>query len=174
MLRSRAAAAFGVLLAVSVLGCRRPSSETASATKSGGDVLDVYLASDTPEGELLVQRVGPDGEKLYLAASPLVAGRDLVRATRSVSTDGRPALILDATEEAAATLRDASDAYVGRMLAFVWRGQVVYAPYVRGPLSSKLMIVGGTDILPDDQLDAIAARVDSHASAHARSNVASQ
>lgn len=119
----------------------------------------MHVASIEGSGDLSIEKVGPDGQPLFLATTPIITEVDLVNASLSTAADGRPALVLDASEDGAARLREESQTYVGRNLAFVWGGQVIYSPRVQSPLGSKLMIIGGTDVLPSDALREIADRI---------------
>ena len=119
----------------------------------------MHVASTEGSGNLSIEEVGPDGQSYFLATTPIITEADIASASLSTAADGRPAVVLDASEGGAARLREESETYVGRYLAFVWDGQVVYCPRVRTALGAKLMIVGGTDVLPSYALGEIADRI---------------
>lgn len=151
--------AIGLVLAATLLvGCQKSGQSPELGTSAKGR-LSVHVASTEGSGDLSIEKVGPDGQSFFLAATPIITEADLISASLSTAADGRPALVLDASEGGAARLREESGTYVGRYLAFVWDGRVVYSPRVQSPLGSKLMIVGGTDVLPFDALREIADRI---------------
>jgi preprotein translocase subunit SecD len=92
----------------------------------------------------------PDGESLVLATAPLFTQADILSASLDQATDGRPAVRLVLSEDAAEQMRSSADDYVNQHLAFVSEGKVLSAPMVMSPMGRQLMVVGGTSRFPDD------------------------
>jgi hypothetical protein len=156
--------AIGLVLASLALVCCQKSGQSRPLEASARSRLAVHVASTETSGDLTVQKIGPDGQSLFLATTPILTEADVLHASFSTAADGRPALVLDVSEGGAARLRGEAEAYVGRFLAFLWNEQVVYCPRVQSPLGSKLMLVGGTDVLPSDVLHEIADTINAAAS----------
>lgn len=146
--------ATGICLALLLSGCTcaRDSTEPALGKENR---LAVHLASVDQDDSFSLQKVGAEGELLFLAPLPLITDVDVHHASVATAAGGKPAVLLELTDGGAEVLRRQSDVYVGRNLAFLWDGRVVYAPRVISPLASKLMIVGGTDATPAELLEGI-------------------
>lgn len=138
------AAAGAVCLVLLLSGCTEPHDSTAPAAGTGNR-LAVHAASDERDGIFTVQKVGPEGELLFLATQPLITDGDVHHASITTAADGRLAVLLELTDGGAEVLRIESDTYVGRNLVFLWDGHVVFAPRVHSALAARLMIVGKTD-----------------------------
>lgn len=151
--------AIGLVLAAMLLVCCQRSGQSPGLGASAKSRLSVHVASSEGSDDLSIEKVGPDGQSFFHATKPIITEKDIVSASLSTAADGRPAVVLDTSERGAARLREESESYVGRYLAFVWDGQVVYCPRVQTALGAKLMIVGGTDVLTSDALGEIADRI---------------
>lgn len=158
-----AAGAVGLVMLLS--GCTEPhDSTTPPAGKENR--LAVHAASDERDGVFTVQKVGPEGELLFLAAKPLITDDDVRHASITTAADGRPAVLLELTDGGAEAVRSESGTYVGRNLVFLWDGDVVFAPRAQSPLGSRLMMVGGTDPAPSDWLDDVVSGLNVAASSN--------
>jgi len=138
--------ALSLALLLLAFGCAEPGRSSAPPAREPARFA-VHIASTEPDNQLTLETPGRDGHPLFLDPTPLITGRDLLRATPDTATDGRPALTLELTDDGAARLRDAADSYIDRILAFVWDDRIIYAPRARAPLSHRLMIVTGPDTL---------------------------
>lgn len=152
-------AAIATVIAWASGGCAGGSSadrREAAAPRHG--VLAVHVASEEPTEACTLRRPGPAGTALYLAPAPLITGEQVEDASASVSKDGQPAVVLHIDEAGSKAILDAAPQYVDRHLAFVWNDRVVYAPVAHDALSSRLMIVGGTQALPAGAVEQITAQ----------------
>lgn len=148
----------GLGLAVAgLVGCQS-SGVVASAPGLSEEGLALYEAWTEP-GEGRIRAEGPDDSVLWLAAEPMVTDAEFRRAHLNRTADGGPAVAFEVSERGAAVVLEGTRRHIGSPVAFVWNGKIVSAPLLRGAVSGRLMVRGGTEALPEPELKRIVARI---------------
>ncbi len=144
-------------------GCRNDSSVSTSDSGSSELVVSaddrshfsVHLVASQASDAMSYELTASDGSTLWMNPEALVRGEDVAGVEWSQTNQGRPALLLTLSDEAAATMYAASDQYVDGYLAFVWQGDAVFVPRVMSALSAQLMIFGSDDGMTHETLETI-------------------
>ena len=115
-------------------------------------------AANATDGWVLMERPGRDGP-IWVAPTASLTSADILRAQESRADAGRLAVEIDLTDAGAARMRKLSQDQLGKPVAMVLDGRVIWAPTVRGEMSNEAMITGSgpTGLTPDEVGGIIAA-----------------
>ncbi len=102
----------------------------------------------------------PDADRtVWVAPTPSLTSDDVERAQSSTGPDGGPAVAIRFTEAGSEKMRELSAAQVGRPIAMVLDGELIWAPVVRTVISAEALLTGGPNGLSADQVQRILASV---------------
>lgn len=119
--------------------------------------LSIHVASTSRSDSNSIERTGPGGQVLFLNPEPLLTRAHFERADSLPGYRGTRGFELILNADGAAIANDHADHYTGKIIALVWNDRVVFAPVAKGSLGERFMVLGGTEALPVQTLEAIKA-----------------
>jgi preprotein translocase subunit SecD len=122
--------------------------------------LEFRLAEPTPAEGLEETTIESTGEKLYLHKEAIITNKDVIEAWAVPSyAANRFDIAIDFSEEGAKRIAKASTENIGKRLAILVDGKVVYAPVLRTPISDKAIISGYMPSFTKEEAEQLARKI---------------
>lgn len=114
---------------------------------------------ESTDGWQRMERPGGQGP-IWVSPTTSLTGADIERAQENRDADGRLAVSIELTDAGAEKMRQLSTAQLGKPVAMVLGGRLIWAPTMRAEISNEAMITGGgVNGLTQDEVEQILVSV---------------